>query len=74
MIYGKGEIKETLQINEDNTISLKGVLAALISHNNDIDRMDYLIRESTYTGLGTFTNYEELIKSLECVLIGDEER
>lgn len=72
VIYGKGEIKETLQINEDNTISLKGVLAALISHNNDIDRMDYLMRESTYTGLGTFTNYEELIKSLECVLIGDE--
>ena len=72
VIYGKGEIKETLQINEDNTVSLKGVLAALISHNNDIDRMDYLMRESTYTGLGTFTNYEELIKSLECVLIGDE--
>ena len=72
IIYGKGEIKETLQINEDNTVSLKGVLAALISHNNDIDRMDYLMRESTYTGLGTFTNYEELIKSLECALIGDE--
>lgn len=72
VIYGKGEIKETLQINEDNTVSLKGVLTALISHNNDIDRMDYLMRESTYTGLGTFTNYEELIKSLECVLIGDK--
>ena len=72
IIYGKGEIKETLQINEDNTVSLKGMLATLISHNNDIDRMDYLMRESTYTGLGTFTNYEELIKSLECVLIGNE--
>lgn len=71
-IYGKGELSETIQIQKDHTISLKGVLASLISHNIDLDRLDYLIRESTYTKLGTLTNYQELINSFEIILAGSQ--
>ena len=71
-IYGKGELSETIQIQKDHTISLKGVLASLISHTIDLDRLDYLIRESTYTKLGTLTNYQELINSFEIILAGSQ--
>lgn len=71
-IYGKGELAETIQIQKDHTISLKGVLASLISHNIDLDRLDYLIRESTYTKLGTLTNYQELINSFDIIPAGSQ--
>lgn len=71
-IYGNGEILEGAELREDNTVPLKVLLASLISHNIDLDRMDYLLRESTYTGLGTLTNYQELIDSFECVLAGNQ--
>lgn len=71
-IYGDGIIEKDIELRDDNTVPLKGVLAALISHNIDLDRIDYLIRESTYTGMGTLTNYKELIDSFECVLAGNQ--
>lgn len=71
-IYGNGEVEESIELEDKNTVPLKGLLAALISHNIDLDRIDYLIRESTYTGMGTLTNYKELINSFECVLAGNQ--
>ena len=71
-IYGNGEIIEGAELKKDNTVPLKALLASLISHNIDLDRTDYLLRESTYTGLGTLTNYQELIDSFECVLAGNQ--
>ena len=71
-IYGKGEINEAIKINDDRTISLKELLATLISHNIDLDRLDYLMRESTYTNFGTLSNYNELIDSFECILAGNQ--
>ena len=53
-IYGNEKVADTIELREDNTIPLKGILASLISHNIDLDRIDYLIRESTYTGLRNF--------------------
>ncbi len=71
-IYGNGEVTETIELRDDNTVPLKGLLASLISHNIDLDRIDYLMRESTYTGLGTLTNYTELINGFECILAGNQ--
>jgi len=56
-IYGNEKVADTIELREDNTIPLKGILASLISHNIDVDRIDYLIRESTYTG---FRNFNKL--------------
>lgn len=71
-IYGKTKVSQTAELREDNTVPLKSLLGSLISHNIDLDRLDYLIRESAYTKLGTLTNYEELINSFECVLAGNQ--
>lgn len=72
VIYGNAEIKEPLEIREDKTIPLKPLLATLISHNIDLDRLDYIRRESYYTGLGSLTNLEQLLNSFECVLAGKQ--
>lgn len=71
-IYGNEELAETIQIQKDHTIPLKGVMASLISHNIDLDRLDYLMRESTYTDLGTLTNYQDLINSFEVIPAGNQ--
>lgn len=71
-IYGNGEIIEGAESRKDNTVPLKVLLASLISHNIDLDRIDYLLRESTYTGLGTLTNYQDLTDSFECILAGSQ--
>ena len=71
-IYGNGEVEKSIELRDDNTVPLKGLLATLISHNIDLDRIDYLMRESTYTGIGTLTNYQELTNSFECILAGNQ--
>lgn len=71
-IYGNGDVEKTIELRDDNTVPLKGLLATLISHNIDLDRMDFLMRESTYTGMGTLTNYQELTNSFECILAGNQ--
>lgn len=71
-IYGNGEVEKTIELRDDNTVPLKGLLGALISHNIDLDRIDYLMRESTYTEMGTLTNYKELTNSFDCVLAGNQ--
>lgn len=71
-IYGKGEIEETIEIRKDKTVPLKPLLATLISHNIDLDRLDYIRRESYYTGLGSLTNLEQLLNSFDCVLAGKQ--
>lgn len=45
-IYGKTKVSQTAELREDNTVPLKSLLGSLISHNIDLDRLDYLIRES----------------------------
>ncbi len=71
-IYGNNEISETIKILPDNTVHLKELLAALISNNIDLDRLDYLSRESTITGLGTLANYRNIIDSFEYILAGNQ--
>lgn len=71
-IYGNGEVEKSIELRDDNTVPLKGLLATLISHNIDLDRIDYLMRESTYTEMGTLTNYQELTNSFECILAGNQ--
>lgn len=71
-IYGNGDVEKTIELRDDNTVPLKGLLATLISHNIDLDRIDFLMRESTYTGIGTLTNYQELTNSFECILAGNQ--
>lgn len=70
-IYGNGEVEDSIELRDDNTLPLKGLIATLISHNIDLDRIDYLMRESTYTEIGTLTNYQELTNSFECILAGN---
>lgn len=71
-IYGNGEIDESIALQENSIAPLKLLLASLVSHNIDLDRIDYLVRESTYTEMGVLCNYEDLINSFECVLAGSQ--
>ena len=69
-IYGYEKMEEKLEIRKDGTVPLKPLLATLISHHIDLDRLDFLVRESTYTGLGTLTDAKKIIQSFNCTLIG----
>lgn len=71
-VYGDKEITEKTEIQSDNVIPIKHLLATLISHNIDVDRMDYLARESTYTGIGKLMDYNKIISSFECTVVGNQ--
>lgn len=71
-IYGNGEFKEGISLREDNTVPLKPIIASLIAHNVDLDRIDFLVRESTYTKMRVLTDYQALTDSFECVLTGNQ--
>lgn len=71
-IYGNVIISEGIELHEDHTVPLRLLLAALISHNIDLDRLDYLMRDATYAGFRRLTNYQELIQSFDCVLVGNQ--
>ena len=71
-VYGDKKIEEKSEIQQDNTIPVKHLIATLISHNIDVDRMDYLIRESVYTELGTALDHSKIISSLEYTIIQNQ--
>lgn len=47
-IYGNGELAETIQIQKDHTIPLKGVMASLISHNICNHNMKFKIVQNIF--------------------------
>lgn len=57
---------------DDGVVSLKNLLASLISNNIDADRLDYLVRDSKKAGLKSLIQVDKLIESFEFVLDTDK--
>ncbi|MCI9177891.1 MAG: HD domain-containing protein [Clostridia bacterium] len=71
-IYGNRSINEPIKLQQNHTVPLKPLLATLISHNIDLDRLDYIRRESKYVGFGVLTNIGQLLNSFQCILTGKQ--
>lgn len=66
----EGKVQSGVKI-QNRKANLSGVLKLLISNNIDADRLDYLINDSKYAGLQSFTDINHLIDSFEVVLDHD---